>query len=180
MDSLKTICLRIADLREFSDYSIAEFAAKIGLSAGEYIEYETGEKDIPIGMLYNIATTLDIDPSYLLFGKNSTKKVATVVYAGKGAVIDRYEGYSFTSLNSDFVNPTLEPMMVTIKGGVTPELVQHKGQEFNYVVSGSLRVIVAEKEHYLKAGDSIYFDATKPHAQVAMEETATFITVIEK
>ncbi len=180
MDSLKTICARIADLREFSDYSMADFSAKVGLSASEYAEYETAKKDIPIGLLYNIATALDIDPSYLLFGKNSTKKVATVVYKGKGAVIDRYEGYSFTSLNSDFVDPTLEPMMVTIKSGVTPELVQHKGQEFNYVVKGSLRVIVAEKEYYLKAGDSIYFDATKLHAQVAMEAEATFITVIEK
>ena len=61
-------------------------------------------------------------------------------------------------------------MLVTIKEGVTPELVQHKGQEFNYVLEGSLRVIVGEKEYYLKTGDSIYFDATLPHAQIAMEK----------
>jgi quercetin dioxygenase-like cupin family protein len=39
---------------------------------------------------------------------------------------------------------------------------------------------VGEKEYYLKTGDSIYFDATLPHAQIAMEKEARFLTVIQK
>ena len=180
MDKLETICARIKDLRGFSDYSVEDFAAKLNMSAGEYRDYESGAKDIPIGLLYNIAAALQIDPSVILFGKNATKKYAAVVLAGKGTEIERYAGYSFVSLNSDFIDRTMEPMLVTIKAGVSPEPVKHRGQEFNYVLKGSLRVIVGEKEHYLKTGDSIYFDATLPHAQIAMEEEAEFLTVIQK
>jgi len=180
MDKLEMICARIKDLREFSDYTVSDFASKLNMSAAEYQDYETGIKDIPIGLLYNIATTLQIDPSVILFGKNATKKYAAVVCAGKGTEIERYDGYSFVSLNSDFIDRTMEPMLVTIKEGTTPEPVQHRGQEFNYVLKGSLRVIVGEKEHYLKTGDSIYYDASLPHAQIAMERQAEFITVIQK
>lgn len=174
------ICARIKDLRQFSDYSIEEFAAKLNMSAAEYSDYESGIKDIPIGLLYTIASTLQIEPSVILFGKNATKRYAAVVLAGKGTEIERYAGYSFVSLNSDFIDPAMEPMLVTIKAGVLPEPVKHRGQEFNYVLKGSLRVIVGEKEYYLKTGDSIYFDASLPHAQIAMEEEAEFLTVIQK
>lgn len=180
MDNLQVICDRIKDLREFSDYTQAAFAAKLNMSATEYADYEDGTKDIPIGLLYNIASALQIDPSVILFGKNATKKYVTTVCEGKGIEIERYKGYSFISLNSDFIAPNLEPMLVTIKAGANPEPVQHKGQEFNYVLEGSLRVMVGDKEYYLKKGDSIYFDATLPHAQIAMEAQAKFLTVIQK
>lgn len=180
MYNIKEVSARIKDLREFSDYSIEDFAQKVGITPEEYAEYESGEKDIPIGLLYNISTVLEIDPTYVLFGKGATKRDATAVYGGNGISIQRYEGYSFISLNADFVDRELEPMIVTIEEGVTPELVKHTGQEFNYVLEGSLRVIVGEKEYYLRSGDSLYFDATLPHAQVAMEKFAKFITVIQR
>lgn len=180
MNDLQEICARIKDLREFSDFSFADMAAKLGITESEYAEYEKGERDIPIGLLYNIASALDIDASVILFGKNSNQTKVTVVCNGNGTEIKRYEGYSFISLNADFINRTLEPMLVTLKEGVKPELVQHKGQEFNYVLQGALRVIIGEKEYYLNVGDSIYFDATFPHAQVAMSKEARFLTVIEK
>ena len=63
MYELKEISARIKDLREFSDYSVEEFAKKVGISAVEYAEYENAEKDIPIGLLYNISGLLEIDPS---------------------------------------------------------------------------------------------------------------------
>lgn len=180
MDNIKAICARIKDAREFNDFSTEEFAKKVGIAEAEYIEYENGDKDLPIGLLYNIATALDLDPSIILFGKSSSETFATVVYNGKGVDIQRYEGYSFTSLADGFANREMEPMIVTLKYGVKPEPVQHSGQEFNYVLKGSLRVIIEHKEFYLRAGDSIYFDASKPHAQVAMEKSTKFLCVIQK
>lgn len=177
---LQEISARIKDLREFSDYTVEAFADKLGMTAGEYAEYENAERDIPIGILYNIAGVLEIDPSVILFGKGATKHDATVVYGGKGTSIERYEGYSFITLNSDFINPELEPMIVTIKEGVTPELVRHSGQELNYVLKGKLLLMLGDKEYYLRAGDSIYFNASLPHAQVPMGGDAEFLTVIQK
>lgn len=169
---------RIKDLREFSDYSTEEFAALAGISLDDYIDIESGECDIPIGSLYNIAAALKIDPTVLLTGENSTKTDAQVVYKGQGTKIVRYDGYEFESLAAKFIDRQMEPMIVNLKQSVEPELVKHTGQEFNYVLEGSLRILVGDKEYYLRAGDSIYFNPTLPHAQIAMNGDSRFLTVI--
>ncbi len=175
---IKDIAGRIKDLREFSDYSIADFANKVNMTIEDYTKLEQGEMDIPIGIMYNIAAALEIDPTVLLTGQNSDSKEVALCYAGQGLVIERYDGYSFSSLAHKFFNREMEPMLVTISEGVAPELVQHTGQEFNYVLSGKLRVLIGNKEYYLRAGDSIYFDPNIPHAQVSMQGESTFLTVI--
>jgi transcriptional regulator with XRE-family HTH domain len=179
MNKLNDVVLkRIKDLREFCEFSIEDFAKKINISENEYIDYETGVKDIPIGTFYNIAAALSIDPTVLLTGNMSTNSEAAVVYEGKGMQIERYAGYSFVSLANDFMDRKMEPMIVELKKGIVPELVIHTGQEFNYVLEGELRVIVGTKEYYLRANDSIYFNPSIPHAQVSMTEKAKFLTVI--
>jgi len=40
----------------------------------------------------------------------------------------------------------------------------HPGVEFIYAIQGALSVHVGADEHVLKAGDSIYFDSSVPHA----------------
>jgi transcriptional regulator with XRE-family HTH domain len=178
--SLKNINKRIRDLREFSDYTAADFAKKLNMSESEYIDYESGAKPLTINLLYEIAGVLQIDLGILTGEKEDTFALPVVTARGKASEIERYTGYSFLSLNSGFRNAALEPMIVTVKASVVPELVKHSGEEFNYVIKGQLRVIVGEKEYYLAEGDSIYFDALTPHAQIAMTETAVFLTVIQR
>lgn len=175
---IKDIASRIKDLREFSDYSIEEFAKKVNMSAEDYKDIESGTIDIPIGAMYNIAAALEIDPTVLLTGQNSDNKEVAICYAGQGLEIERYDGYSFSSLAHKFFDRAMEPMLVTLSDEVTPELVKHTGQEFNYVLSGKLRVLIGNKEYFLRAGDSIYFDPNIPHAQVSMQGESTFLTVI--
>ena len=175
---IKDIASRIKDLREFSDYSLDDFAKKVNMSVEDYKNIEDGVVDIPIGTMYNIAAALEIDPTVLLTGQNSDRKEVAVCYAGQGLEIERYEGYSFSSLAHKFYNREMEPMIVTISEGVAPELVKHSGQEFNYVISGKLRVLIGNREYFLRAGDSIYVDPNIPHAQVSMQGESTFLTVI--
>jgi mannose-6-phosphate isomerase-like protein (cupin superfamily) len=40
----------------------------------------------------------------------------------------------------------------------------HPGVEFIYVLQGTLRVQVDGQDHALHAGDSMYFDSSRPHA----------------
>ncbi len=50
---------------------------------------------------------------------------------------------------------------------VAPEKLRphdHAGVEFIYVIDGTLSVHMSGEEHALEAGDSIYFDASIPHA----------------
>lgn len=177
-NSVKDIAKRIKDLRTLSDFTEKEVADLVGISLEKYNRVESGEMDIPIGLLYNIAAALQIDPTVLITGGENEIGQTCVVYDGQGVEVERYPGYSFTSLASKYSGRTMEPMIVDLKFGIEPELVRHKGQEFNYVLSGKLRVVVGGRDYYLRAGDSIFFDPTIPHAQIAMETDAKFLTVI--
>lgn len=178
---IAAISKRLVELRTFSDYSTLQMAQMLGIEEGEYVSYEKGEDEIPINLIYKFASLLDTEPAYVMSGKLPSKDAVNVVYDGKGVSIQRYEGYSFTSLAADFKNKTMNPMLVTIAPTDNPELVVHSGQEFNYVLEGELRVIVDNKEYFLRAGDSIFSNPEFPHAQLAMNNMpAKFLTVINE
>ena len=178
---IAAISARLKELRTFSDFSTAEVAERLGIDEEEYVAYETGREEIPINLIYKFASIMDTEAAYVMSGVLPSKEKVNVVYDGKGMSFKRYEGYSFTSLGGDFRKKTMNPMLVTIAPTDTPELVVHGGQEFNFVLEGELRVIVDDKEYFLRAGDSIYFDPSYPHAQLAMGgKAAKFLTVINE
>ena len=59
-------------------------------------------------------------------------------------------------------------MIVTLSPNEEAELVTHGGQEFNYVLEGSIKVVIEGREFILNKGDSIYFNPALPHGQRAV------------
>lgn len=180
-NDIQSIAKRLYELRTFSDYSAKEMADLLKIDEKVYASYENAEDEIPINLIYRFAAILDTEPLYILNGQMPEKDDVCVVYGGNGVSVKRYEGYSFSSLAADFKNKTMNPMLVTISPQDSPELVVHSGQEFNYCLEGELRVIVDNKDYFLRAGDSIYFNPSLPHAQLAMNNApAKFITIINE
>ena len=172
---------RIKELREIMEISAMDIAADINVPLDTYNKYETGEQDIPISVLYKIAGKLRTNATVLMTGEDPRMASAAVCRRGKGVHVERYPGYEFSSLAYNFKGRTMEPLLVLLDSFRPPAAqVSHSGQEFNYVVEGRMRVTVGEAEYVLSAGDSIYFDATLPHGQSAVEGSAQFITIIQE
>ena len=175
------IACRIRELRDAVGVSVAEAAIKMEIPLEAYLAYESGEKDIPISVLYSIAGRFGVDLTDLMTGQSPNLRQFCVVRAGKGPEIERFPGYRFESLAFDFQNRSFEPLLVTIdpEKNHTISLVTHEGQEFNLVLKGRVKVVLGGKEVVLSSGDSIYFDSMIPHGQLAMDEIqAEFLTVI--
>jgi len=176
---IRQIAERIKELREVLDISMDSMARDLNISLEEYGQYESGLKDIPISTIFGIASLLDIDYSVLLTGESPRMDAYTVVRKGEGVAVDRYKGYHFESLCSNFKNKVMEPMVVTLEEGAPPpELVMHRGQELNYCLQGRVKVTVGKNEFVLSEGDSIYFNPALPHGQQAIGGTTKFLTVI--
>ena len=172
---------RIKELREIMEISAMDMAADIKVPLETYGKYESGEADIPISVLYNIAARLGTDVTVLMTGEDPRMKSAAVCRKGKGVQVERYPGYEYSSLAYNFRGRTLEPLLVLLDSSRPPAgQVSHFGQEFNYVVEGRMKVTVDRAEYILAAGDSIYFDATLPHSQSAVDGSAQFITIIQE
>lgn len=179
-DMLKQVTDRIRYLRDILDFSEEEVAEKLGISAELYKEYESGVKDIPISMMYGVASIFGVEATEILTGEAPRMLDYTVTRSGQGISIDRYKGYSFEALAHNYIDKNKEPMLVTIEvSDSAPELVSHGGQEFNYVLEGKIGVILGKKTVVLEAGDCIYFDPRVPHGQFAVDSTAKFLTVID-
>ena len=65
---------RLRDLREDRDLSQKELAKAIGMSQTGYSKYETGENDIPTGILIALARFYDVSVDYLLGETNEKER----------------------------------------------------------------------------------------------------------
>ncbi|MEG1390366.1 MAG: XRE family transcriptional regulator [Angelakisella sp.] len=176
------IANRIRELREVLEMSEEELSGQIGVCVEDYRRYEAAQTDIPVGVLYGIAAACQVDPTLLLTGLPPKMRSYTLVKQGDGVEVERYEGYRFRSLATNFINREMEPMIVNIDptNGEPKEWFCHSGQEFNLVLSGRMKVILGEHELVLEEGDSLYFDPRVSHTQIAIDAPATFLTVINE
>jgi quercetin dioxygenase-like cupin family protein len=60
----------------------------------------------------------------------------------------------------------IQPYMISFApgAGYARDRIGHPGEEFAYVLLGSIEVVLADEVHALSQGDAIRFDTTTPHA----------------
>lgn len=177
----KNIGNRIRELRELSDISIQDFVKELSVDEELYIKYEKGEVDIPASFLYEIANTFKVDLSLLLTGEETRMTIFDVTRANKGVSVERRKEYKYENLCSKFIHKKAEMFIVTVdpEEDDIPSLNSHPGQEFNYILEGSVKIYIHNNEIILNEGDSIIFDSTHRHAMVALNnKKAKFLAVI--
>lgn len=180
-DQIKQISQRIRELRDILDISAEELAKQVNVSVEEYQKYENAEEDIPIGVIYGVAAALNVDPTVLLTGDAPRMSDYTIVRQGHGVSVERYRGYQFSSLAFNYIDRQFDPMLVDLEPMENPpELVVHSGQEFNYVISGTVQLVIGSREFLLNAGDSAFFNPMTPHGQRAVGGPVRFLTIINE
>lgn len=181
-ETIKEVAGRIKELRDILGISIKEMSSDLKLSQEKYRKYESGEEDIPASVLYEISRKLGVEMSILLTGEAPRMHYFTVTRKGKGATAERRKQYRYENLAPNFINKKAEPFIVTVEPKPANAKVQtnaHPGQEFNYVIDGSLKLIIKDREIILEKGDSIYFDSSCDHAMVARnDKPARFLAII--
>ena len=178
-EQIQLIAARIKELREIEGISAESFANELGVTRQILLEYENGGIDIPVGFLYKVAHRFNLELSALLRGDEPRLHIYSVTRKGKGLSVDRRRQYNYESLASNFIHKKAEPFVVTVEPNASLELNNHPGQEFNYVLEGTLLIVVDGHEITLNEGDSIYFDSGYPHAMNAMNDMpARFLAII--
>ncbi|HHT22837.1 MAG TPA: cupin domain-containing protein [Bacteroidales bacterium] len=174
------IAERLRGLRDALELEVDEIAEKCGVSSEDYALYESGTTDIPMSFLFTLAQTFGLDTTELLSGETARAQAFFVTRKGKGISVERRKAYKYQALGSGFVGNRAEVFEVTVEPNDNPiSLNRHQGQEFNLVLQGSLQLHIAGNELVLNEGDSIYFDASKPHGMKALNnEKVIFLAII--
>ena len=181
-DKIKQVADRIRELREIFSVPVETLALELKLGADALRQYESGTVDIPVGVLYQIAQRFHVELASLLTGQEPHVHTYALTRAGQGVSVDRRQEYKYQSLAATFVHKKAEPLLVTVEPkpeGAPLQLNSHPGQEFNYVLEGTLRVRLDKYELTLREGDSLFFDSGVPHGMQALEGRPTrFLAII--
>lgn len=181
-NQIKDIGMRLTFMREEVEMTTAQMAEKLGIDEETYISYEKGETDFNFSIIYNAADILGVDVLDLISGDAPTLSMCCAVKKGDGYSVKREHEYDYKHLAYTFRNKKAEPYLVTITPDENPPVMKcHDGQEFNYVLSGKMKFFIGDISYELSKGDSVYFDSSIPHAEVALgDKQAQFIAVVIK
>jgi transcriptional regulator with XRE-family HTH domain len=178
---------RLRQARAARGLSLRRLAEVLGVSPSLISQVETGRAKPSVNTLYALATELGISLDTLLFmdteppsrqagetpGEDSAGEVFEAVLPhdpvqraasrpsirlGSGVVWERLTSESIR--NVDFLHVTYE-----VGGESSPAdaFQRHSGQEWGYVLSGTLTVRIGFDEFVLQPGDAISFDSATPH-----------------
>ena len=180
-EEIRQIAERLVGLRDALDLRPEDIASTCNIDLETYLGYESGEKDIPVSFLHQIAKHYGVELPALMFGYEPRMNSYFLTRKDKGVAVERTKAYKYQSLAAGFANRKADPFMVTVEPSA-PEapftLNTHPGQEFNLVIEGSMHLRIGEKELVLNEGDSIIFDSTRPHGMKAIDRQVKFLAII--
>ena len=173
-NQLMEVALRIREMREIVGFSAQEMAERTGVSEEQYLDYERGAADLPFTFLHKCALAFGVELIQLLEGHSAKLSNYTVTRRGMGLVTASEDGIMIQNMAAMFRQKLATPYYVTYQ--YSSELqdrpihtTTHGGQEFDLVLSGSLKVRVGEHTEILRQGDSIYYDSSTPHGMIAID-----------
>ncbi len=181
-NQIKEVGERLKELREIKGISAAQVSESLNISEKEYLEYEAGNKDFSFSVMYRIANVLGVDIVSIISGNSPRLNCCSVVRRGKGMKVTKHESEFYYHLAYTFTNKKAEPMLFTINPNDREVLMHsHKGQEFNYVLEGTLNFQIGDLSYELEAGDSVYFDSGIPHLEkCANDKPVVFLAIVIK
>jgi quercetin dioxygenase-like cupin family protein len=159
-------------LRKDSQVSLDTLANDTGCSVERLERIERDEILPTVSEVIRISKALSVDPGAFL----SAEEVEAAQKRKAESYRKRTEAYSYTPLTPGAKGKHMKAFLVTIDPLSDHEMVeyQHEGEEFIYVLTGTLEIRVGEHVQTLQQGESIHFNSAIRHrlrnvAEVPME-----------
>ncbi|MCQ2538423.1 MAG: AMP-binding protein [Lachnospiraceae bacterium] len=165
--------VRIRDMQEIMGFTDEQMAEKVQLTLERFRELMAGKEELPFTFVHKCSLAFGLEITDLLDGQSARLSSYNVTRAGMGLVTANEDGELIQNLASNFKKKLAEPYFVTYDykeelQNLPIHCVAHAGQEFDYIIEGSMKVQVGDHVEILNEGDSIYFHSNKPHGQIAV------------
>jgi transcriptional regulator with XRE-family HTH domain len=158
---------RLRALRSAKGWTLEELAERSGFSKAFLSRLEAGSRQPSIAAVLTLARVFDV-PMGDLFGQRKPAE-SSVVVRKDAAILRRGDGISYVPLSSASQFSNLQPIRLFVSASRQgDERYQHDGEEWVFVVSGSLRLALGDRQYELNAGDSAHFDSRIPHRLTAL------------
>ena len=173
-DTLVPVGKKIKQVRTKQKISLDYIANETGFAIDYLKNLEAGKSIPPVGALLQIARALKIDSTLLL--KEEEESIST----RKREYTKRTTSYAYQTLTPDAENKHLKAFRVTVDPQQDHEGVgyQHEGEEFTYVLSGEIEIIVGDHVNTLGEGESLHFNSGIKHNLRNIGDTQAELLVV--
>lgn len=161
---------KIKQLREAAGLTWGDLAEAAGIETAQIVLIEGGEVSPSISTLIKISRRMGIRLGTLLDGTEASSPVVTstsgmspTVNTSKAGSSNHLDFYSLAGKKSD---RNMEPFFINIHFADPTDrknFSTHEGEEFIYVLEGTLEVYYGTEKHTVNTGESIYYDSIVPH-----------------
>jgi len=159
---INEIAYKIKNLRKDKNLTLKDLSGKTGFSISFLSQVENGYSSLAITSLKKIADSMDVPMNYFF----EVPHVSNFLVKSEDKELFSMEGSDskFVRLSGNFPNRKLEAIITIIP----PEhkfanKFAHTGEEFVYVLKGTLAIEIDGTEYLVKAGDSIHYPSTFSH-----------------
>ncbi len=167
---------KLRQLRLKKKIALVDLGKHTGLSASMLSQLENGKLIPTLPTLARIAMVFDVDLSHF-FSEKRPRRTFSIVRAHERLKFpDRPDspvpGFFFEVLAFGTSDKQMSAYLAEFPRHAPHDARAHvhDGSEFIHVMEGVLGIHYQSEDHLLKAGDSVYFDASEPHAYFGQSE----------
>lgn len=152
---------KIKMLRTLNNLTQEELASRCDLTKGYISQLENDLTSPSIATLVDILTALGSNLNEFFSSDTIQEKIVFT----KEDYFEKQNDYgNITWLVTNAQKNEMEPILLTLyPGQSTPSDYPHEGEEFGYVLEGSILVCLDNQKFRCKKGESFYYESSKPH-----------------
>ena len=181
---------RLRSMRRTHGLTLDTLAERTRYSKSYLSRIENGKKVPPLATLARIANAFGVQLGELLSSRSPQASAAVTADAPFCEIVraDRREevirgasafGYDYLSLADATARRHMQPFLFTFPAEIDKHVFfEHEGEEFMFILSGTVEWQVGHEKHVLEMNDSVYFDARLPHRGRAIDGEAKAIVVL--
>jgi transcriptional regulator with XRE-family HTH domain len=158
-----TLGQRLRARRKAIGKTLQQVATESSLTVGFISQIERGISTPSLASLYNVAQALETTVDHFV-SRAPARRHSVVSHSGQRQtykVGDTARFYEF--LERGFPEAKLNACLSHVPAGNVTEVMSHDGEEFVYLVSGTMRYEVDGVTYMCGPGDTLHFDSHKPH-----------------
>jgi transcriptional regulator with XRE-family HTH domain len=160
--SKNAVGFNLRQLRTAKELTLDQLATQSELTRGYISLVERGLKTPSVAALLRMAAALEVNVTYLFDPNPTPAPRYTLFRREQDAVPVNDGGFDLLALAASRTRKAMEPFLIRPPLKMASR-ASHAGEEFLFVVSGSVAIKLDGDELILAKGDCLYFSGETPH-----------------
>jgi len=180
---VEDVGVRVRRIREEKGISLAELSKLTGFGEDLLSDIESNKVQPQLGTVMKLSKALDSAFGRIVSGVGD--KIYSITRRGEQKTVSRSTGskgsqqlYTYKTLAPEVKGRHMEALIVQLEENPDGEMSIHDGEEFIYVLNGTVLLKIGSDTFELEPGDSVYYLSTTPHLIASKEGKTTILAVL--